>query len=243
MGSLIPERLRRVSSMVDVGRVTIRNSSEARYAIADDGTKWVKKFLGANELLAEALGTLLAMDLGVPTAHGGYWIDGSGERWWLSKVVEPVLHWKPAFAERLAEPSELGALLALDALIGNRDRHSGNILLRPSPNETDLRVYSIDVADSWIGTPFDLEHAGLDVPPVDNVARGIPVGIVADGARACAERAVGLPAHRVVDSCREACFIANEPDTSCPRLVSALTIRLESAPIIVEKYLELLEKL
>jgi len=154
-----------------------------------------------------------------------------------------VLQWKPAYAERLADPGELGALLALDAIIGNRDRHKGNILLRPSPSATELRVFSIDLADSWLGTPYDLENAGLDTPPVDNVARGIPVEMVAPGAVACALRATVLSQARVVDSCKEACFIANEPVESVARVVSALTKCLQGAPEIVAKYLEGLSKL
>jgi len=78
---LMPERLRRIVSVRDIGAVPMRNSSDATHALASDGTRWVKKSVSANDLLAEALGTLLASDLEVPTAEGAYWIDEHGERW------------------------------------------------------------------------------------------------------------------------------------------------------------------
>jgi len=234
---LFTHRLVEVRALSDHDSVPVPNSSDAVYVIDDEGRRWVKKYVAANDLLAEAFGTLLALDLSVPTANGGYHVDG-GETWWLSEYLDPIVHWDPSYAERLADPDELGSLLALDAVIGNTDRHARNIVLRPSPSEHELRVFSIDLANSWLGTPHDLEAAQLAPPPVGNVAKGIPVDMIARGARTCALRAAQLPDDRVVDSAREACMIANEPEEA--RLVRALTLRLRNAPNIVDKYLKLL---
>ncbi len=112
---LFSQRLAVVTALTDGDLVPMRNTSDAMYAIASDHTKWVKKYLSANDLLAECLGTLLAMDLDVPTAAGGYHVDASAMRWWLSRVIEPAFHWSPQRAQRLAEPKELGAILALSS--------------------------------------------------------------------------------------------------------------------------------
>jgi hypothetical protein len=240
---LFSQRLAVVTALTDGDLVPMRNTSDALYAIASDHTKWVKKYLSANDLLAECLGTLLAMDLDVPTAAGGYYVDTSATRWWLSRVIEPAFHWSPQRAQRLAEPKELGAILALDAIIGNRDRHAANIILTPRNTETELRAFSIDVADSWIGSPSDLEAAGLDIPSVANVARGLPLDILAEGAHECADRATKMAPWRVVDSCREACIIAQEPAGSDDRLVAALTTRLQNAPDLIKRYLTALKTL
>lgn len=111
---------------------------------------------------------------------------------WLSEYLPHVAHWAPARAQALTNPDDLGAIIALDAILGNWDRHARNLLLVPQPSAEQLRVYSIDIANAWIGTPADIAARGLESPGVEKLAPGIPVDMIRDGAEKLAEKAAKL---------------------------------------------------
>jgi len=236
---IFPQTILRIAQVSDRGPVPVSNGSDAVYAISADGRRWIKKvLLGNNELLAEALGWLLSNILKIPTPLGA--VCGTGtDATWLSESVVPVTHWEPSRAQCLKNPDDLGAMLALDAVIGNWDRHSGNLLLRPENTQDQLKVYSIDVAGSWIGTPSDIGRRGLEVPSVDNLAPGIPVDMVREGAEKCAHEFSRLDPTLLNEYVSEACEIATV--TAVDAISEALRRRSREAPGLVQRYLDKIE--
>ncbi len=47
----------------------------------------------------------------------------------------------PLHKAPITNPDALGAMLALDAILLNVDRHSGNIILQPTADEAGLRAW------------------------------------------------------------------------------------------------------
>ncbi len=236
---LFPQQIKRIRVVQDFDLVRFGNASDAIYAADDKGRRWVKKVLmGSNELLAEAAGWLFSGALDVPTADAAIQPKGA-ENYWLSGLVEPVTHWDPSRVPFLSNPEGLGAMIALDAIIGNWDRHDGNILVQPT-SHGHARVVSIDVAGSWIGTAVDLvSHAG-QTPDVDRVAPGIPVDLISESALDVAKEATKLTEATVRRFIREACQLARCSDENVIR--DAMVIRCRDAESLVTDYLQKLEK-
>jgi hypothetical protein len=188
-------------------------------------------------MLAECLGWALSRELGVRTPDCAVY-SGSDGASFLSEVIADVLHWSDSRPQAMKDPGELGAVLALDALIANPDRNSGNFLFRPSPD--DLELFSIDLANAMIGSPVLFAALGDAAPPPGTLVAGIPVALVRSGAERCAATAEGFDPSSLVEWVHEACHIAeaDEVDT----LVPTLKIRCASAGRIVRNYLELVEK-
>jgi hypothetical protein len=237
---LFPQRIERIQHVVDRKAVRVRNACDAIYAIDNTARVWVKKVtMGANELLAEAVGWLLSKRIGVPIAEAAVHAPSATEAYWLSGLISPAKHWQPSMSGFLANPSEFGAMFALDAIIGNWDRHAGNILAAPIGASRRVRVVSIDVAGAWVGTSSDLlAHAG-ETPAVDGVAPGIPVDLIRDGAAAAAAVAEKLEPDIICDYVREACQLAGSSEE---KVISAAVIeRCCEATRLVDAYLKKLE--
>jgi hypothetical protein len=66
---------------------------------------------------------------------------------WLSKAVKSPLHWDIDRLDFIRNINYLGNMLVLDVLLLNGDRHGGNILLQPNPDELDLHLWTIDADD------------------------------------------------------------------------------------------------
>lgn len=238
-GFLFPSRILHVDAVIDGDAVPVMNGSDAVYATDPKGRRWVRKVLiGANDILAESIGWLLCDRLGIPTPLGAV-CGRPGDASWLSEYIPHTTHWSEARAQSLTNPDDLGAMLALDALIGNWDRHAKNLLLTPDPTPDRLKVYSIDVANAWIGTPSDIAKRGLESPDVDKLAHGIPVDMIRDGATVLAERAAQLPENLLSEFAMEACFLAGS--SGALAIGTALHQRCAEAPRIVRGYLAKIE--
>lgn len=171
------------------------------------------------------------------------WVqDASGRRWviktWMSEVVPNVVHWRPRYAHVLTNVPQFGAMLALDAITHNEDRHLGNILLQPDPDEVHLRACAIDSGSALIGWS-DFHAIGLAVPSPRNLAPGIPVDLLEAGALAAAARAAALEPSEILALVSESCEIAR--DLGKLALDKALSERLAQAPVLVAAYLEKLK--
>ncbi len=92
------------------------------------------------------------------------------ERAWLSACVEDVAHWSPAFAGRIANVDEAGAMLALDVWVLNEARHSRNILAE-GPRGGDVRLWAIDADEATVGH-IDDYRARLEECPRPTTTRG-----------------------------------------------------------------------
>lgn len=126
------------------------------------GQTYVVKEQTLNEMVGEAVGCLLGRAMGLNVPLGLTWSDG-GLDYWLSPEVPAAMHWTSSQLPFLANKEHLGGMLVLDAIIGNWDRHSRNVLLQHRSDGTVVPWF-IDHADSLAGHFEDLQSAGLNLP-------------------------------------------------------------------------------
>lgn len=233
---MFARRIERVDTLGASRAVPVANSSEAAWVQDASGRAWVIKWeenTGFQELIAEALSWMIGDQIGVLQPRGAVFVDGS-LRAWMSERVPNVVHWNASHAHLLTNADQLGAALALDAITLNEDRHAGNILLQPNPDELHLKAFAIDSGDALIGR-VDFHGSGLRVPTGRNLAPGIPLDLVSAGAMAAAVRAATLDRGEILEMVTEACDIARDPGRV--PLEEALAHRLKHAPDLVAEYL------
>lgn len=151
--------------VVSQGRVDGPHSNDVEWVFAPDKSRWVLKreMLGANSMLAEAIGYELSRMLGIKTPAPGLLCDQYGGFLWMTACLPHVKHWSPTDHAAIGNATDVGTMLTLDVVVGNNDRHAGNILLVPSGGA--FTAYSIDFEDSWAGTPEDMiAHSGGGLP-------------------------------------------------------------------------------
>jgi hypothetical protein len=107
------------------------------------GRLWVRKDVGsagmpAQGLLGELLGWFLGRHIGVPIPDAALWSGRRGGLAWMSAYLDSAIEWDPAIVDRY-EASDLGAILALDVALMNRDRNAGNLLIE-ADLEAPMRV-------------------------------------------------------------------------------------------------------
>lgn len=235
--TLVTPRIERVSQLGGETEVPVQNSSEAAWTQDISGRQWVIKWennTGVEPLLAEAICWLLGESLGVPQPKVAVFSDGI--RWaWMSERIPQVVHWDPERVDLLINHLDFGATLALDAISHNEDRHSGNILLQPAPDELRLRAYAIDSGTALVGWP-DFHALGMGVPNPRNLARGLPVALLKEGALLAAAKATAMQSDYLMSLVVEACMIAR--NDSVVQLHGMLWQRLSNAPALVEAYLQ-----
>lgn len=237
MRSLIPERIRQIpeSRLLLYREIEHENKSEARYAKTDDGKAWLlKSNMRGPEFLAESLGWLLAHRLNVPTPDGAATIY-AGKPAWLSALIRQVDYWDASKMSAIHNISEIGSMLALDALVYNEDRHHRNILLEPDPDEYTVKVWSIDLADAEIGRPLGLERIGLTLPSANYIARGIPLDAIREQAMRTADLAMQIKPDDLRADVVESCGLASERNVD--PLYTGLLRRCQNARTLVDQYL------
>lgn len=238
MSKLFHENIERISeSDLIVGKlVRAPNLSEAKHAKTANRDRWVLKCkMEKREILAESLGWLLSNRLKVPTPYGAV-VTQNGKYVWLSKQIDHTDFWDSSKMSAIHNISQIGSMLAIDAIVYNEDRHHRNILLEPDPDEYKVKVWSIDLAKAEIGRPDAIDRIGLGLPNAAYVARGIPID---DIVRQCAMETATIATQMDDSELRafilEACGIAGE--TKVDLLFSALSKRCANAPMLVDKYL------
>ncbi len=236
-------RIPRVTGLIDVWPVGehVPHGADATGAVDNSGRRWVRKReenVGYQGLLAEALSWLLARRLGAPVPDGAVCLD-PGQRSWLSAWVADSVHWRAESAEYFVNPDGLGSVLALDALVHNGDRHSGNLLLEPR-REGILWIWAIDFGNALVGHASDLAAAGLECPSPRNIARGLPIRRCEPGAMAAAVHVAALPHDLVASDVAAACAVANA-DSDAAEITRALARRFAHAEDLVQRYLSLVE--
>lgn len=240
--SLFPQRLHRVHQVTEYDFVPVQNGHRARYVIDEHGKKWVRKLeedTGFQGLLAEAIVTLLGRHIGAPVPDGGIQVGVVGSQAWLSALVEDAIHWSPARRYHLLNPTEAGAMLALDAILLNDDRHSGNILLVPDPDEAHLRLHAIDGGNALVGWVGDyLAWPADEIPRIENQARGLPLDALREGAATAARVASEIDRVLLREFVGEGCGFAREPDVD--PLTDAIEARCRGAVDLSSRYLDAL---
>lgn len=234
-----------VSAIRTLREVEVENTSVAKYVVDAEGRKWVGKAYvdtGLESIAAEALSWSIAMELGarVPLAgHHGALHDDTFV--WLSGYVADSIHWAAEHANFIANLDELGAMLAVDVLVMNEDRHARNILLTPENGmESRLTAWAIDFGNAIIAYPADYLSRADEIPSTRNLARGLPTTLLRRGAMAAAAKASSMcesphigtyvaTAARLVEESRGA------------DILTALTRRMRGAEELVDRYLKSIE--
>jgi len=162
-------------------------------------------------------------------------VNDGGERWWLGALLAPVGLWSVARAQSIANPDDLAAIVALDAILGNDDRHAGNLLVRYD-DKGDERVVAIDFAGSWCGVPQSYLDRGHFPPSANALAEGVTLGLVGSAARAAAAGISALTERQLHAFAYEACRVARFGGAD--ELADALVSRCASARAIIDAYLE-----
>lgn len=234
-----------VPSLVEaIPRLNVEDGAELRVAHTEThswsidvtGTIWARKRVevtGIEGLLAEAVSWLLARRLCVPVPDAA--VTLSGDLSWLSKQITPVVHWDAIHQGGITNLMDLGKVLVLDVLINNPDRHAGNLLLQPDPDESAIKLWAIDAGNALIGWPSDYAAARDDLPSLRNLARGLPVSEVRESALEAAEVASTISTLEIVEMVVHACHLANEPQ---PELITTtLVSRCARARELTDEYL------
>lgn len=225
--------------MIDGEAVPVANASQARWAMDASGRQWVRKHTdhsGLEALLAEAVSFLLGGRLRVRQPHGAVYIDKDGWSWMSERIRAVSEHWEPGMRDFIENPGEVGAMLALDAILLNEDRHPGNLLVQPQKDETHLRVWAIDSGNALIAQPFDFLSRGLEAPNPHKHARGLPIAALCDAALAAAAVATTIDVDDISAYVTHGCALVGEPRAA--ELAVALRARCRAAPAIVTSYLE-----
>lgn len=221
-----------------MAEVLVPNACDATYAM-DGDRHWVhKRLLGADGLLAEALGLLLGQALGAPVPEGA--VTGPpDDTTWLSEVIPDIQHWDRQLANFIVNYPDVGRLLALDAILLNDDRHEGNLVLQATAeHEYSRRAWGIDMANALAGRPTDFAAAGMNTPSIAKLVDGIPVTLIQEGAMLAAVQAQSLSTYLVKSMVMEACSLSREPRETEDVLLGALLSRMARAPELVAEYLE-----
>ncbi len=209
--------------------------------IDSEGREWISKggdSVGWNDIFAETVSWLLGRRLGVRTPDAAVHVDAAGRPFWLSRRVRFYKHWSAGNDERVVNLGELARMLVLDALVGEIDRHAGNLILEPTPDGKGLTAWAIDSGNALIGQPSDFEALGLDPPDPKNHAKGVPIDALAVAAQEAAIEAEALGDDEIKGFVYEAVTIASGPDGS--NICEALRARCRGARLLVPAYLDLL---
>jgi hypothetical protein len=235
--SLYPAEIPVVASLTDGDDVPVPHTGRARYSIDEAGRRWVRKLeenIGCEELLAEAISWLLARRLDVPVPAAAYH-GGPGELSWLSGLISPVVHWDSAHAPKVTNLDGLGAVLALDALVQNPDRHAGNLLVQPIDAVT-VKVWAIDHGQALVGWPEDFKEKANEIPGVRNLLRGLPIDLLEEPAANAARKAAKLSRSEIMSMVRGACLLSKE--TKADMIGETLSARCVDAEGLVATYVK-----
>jgi hypothetical protein len=196
----------------------------------------VLKPLQPRGILAEAVGSLLARALGVPIPAFAVFESDERGRGWLSEFVMGAQHFGAARAEGLVDHTELGRMLALDAIVHNEDRNPENILFEPLAELGRFRGWVIDHEAALVARPRELASKGLAAPRPFALPSGFTVN--AGARRAALDTAAiaqRLPEAMVRAMVHAAAEVAGALDREI--LTRALTARCRHAQQIVEHFL------
>lgn len=236
--------IRRLTGLSRLGLVG-HGMNNAEWAQDSTGTLWVQKTEAevetTAEMLAEVLGFQLGSAIGAPVPEIAVCLDAGG-RASLSRAVATPTHWDAVHAHNLINYDELGAMITLDVLILNSDRHPGNLLLQPDPDDLHIRAWAIDAGSASAGYPgqFAAEHSRGQIPSLSNYVNDLPLRLAREGAVQAAEAAEGLSETTLQAFARECCSLAGNSEAD--KLADTLISRCRSAPQLLSTFWARLEK-
>ncbi|MEL6177702.1 MAG: hypothetical protein AAFS10_02055 [Myxococcota bacterium] len=225
-----------------VGPVRVHHQGQANYVTTEE-QMWILKEEDDDMSLtiaAEAVGYLLGLYLGVPLPEAR-WSRRDGKTGGLSRQIKNgPSHWEPTLWDAVINQTDLGRILALDAIIANGDRHERNILLEEGPAPDHYTLWAIDQGAAEISSPELLYSRDCAPPKVTSeLIDGFEVQLIRDEALRSANIARNLGEDVLKHIARHAC------DVSCymcqNQLLKVLRQRCRDAPYIVEGYLNQVE--
>ncbi len=131
---------------VESPRPPLDTSASPRWVQTFDGRQWLLKReedSAPEELIGEALGLFFGRELGARIPEAALFRDGA-RRGWLSHSVSPADVWSPETRDLVANPAEVAAMIVLDAVLANQDRHAENVLVTPAVRGPGRVVWAID---------------------------------------------------------------------------------------------------
>lgn len=234
---LSPESIESVSAKpIFVKDVGVPNSSNAWWGESDGGLYLVKEQTH-NELVSEAVASLLGRVIGLQVPLGKIWQDAdAGVDYWLSPQISIAQHWDLDDWPLVANAEDFAMMLVLDAVIGNADRHSRNVLLVPSPDHT-FTAWFIDHSNSAVGSAHGIEDLALGMNPEFKIPDGLPVAQLAGPAEIAAQRVASSRwrIQRAVEAALSS--IPSLPPDERATILSLVVARCADAKRITEEYI------
>lgn len=215
------------------------------YVVVDAETRlWFAKAMRSNAILAEAIWYGLGCVVGAAQPRGAVG-DVGGERVWLSRAVPGALHWHESASARIANIAGLAAAVAIDAVLGNEDRHEENVLLSPR---------SDDKFDIWF---IDGEGAGAVQPtrigqwPTTRVTdpsqlphvRGLPIDALLAPAAAAAAVLADIGGQSLDEIAQRAFAASGVREEWLAKVQAVIRARCGRAPALTADYLARLARL
>ena len=160
----------------DYQHPNITGGGAARYLTAD-GRAWYGKTAttaGSRVLVAEAIAWQFACAIGAPVPEGAYAETEEGN-FWLSSEVQAAKHYEREFGSQIANLEEVGAMLALDAVLANPDRSDKNLLVTTTGEDAGFTLSAIDFGDAHVGDLNDSLLCGEDAPDITRHVLGLPI--------------------------------------------------------------------
>lgn len=204
-----------------------------------DGRQWVVK-LGrdgpGHGVAAEAFCWLAGQEIGVRLPNAAI-LEGRS-RGWLSGRIPLARNWAADDRDHVVNVGEVGAMLALDAVVANGDRHHRNVLVVHVPDDLHLQIWAIDHARA------DIVHVPrlvrlADGPPAAHPERpDLTVPRVRDATLAAAEKIEAVPEDAVQRWLQEAFLADGSPLPAA--LVELVVGRFNLAIRLAELYLSAL---
>lgn len=183
-------------------------SSVNETTIVIDGNEriWVQKWSEDNNsalIFNESIAWHLGQRMGVLMPTCAVDTSGASPRW-LSELVDDAQRWSSANAVYASNPESLGAMLALDVLILNEDRHAGNILMQADGSPINLRCWAIDHDGAMVADPARFESQIEHLPSTGSHADLTPSPQIEKGARLAVERVQELEFKELVGMTEDA---------------------------------------
>lgn len=235
MRPLLPT-VSRYDSLTPVGE-PMPTSASPRWVNTPDGREWLLKRMedsGPEEIIAEGFAWLFGQTLGALIPPCALWRDGT-QIGWLSERVKDVEHWGAGLHQRINNPRQVAAMLVLDALLGNRDRHAANLLVDWSLDQTSARLWAIDHGSAGIADVHMFQQLGWAAPRPHRDSPHLPYRLLAPLAHDVAVDAEALNAAQLRGQAEFAWSMVEQmPPTE---IINLLVERCQRATKIVAEYL------
>jgi len=187
---------------------------------------------GADALVAEVIGWHVGRWLGVPIPDAAIFAEPGGSSW-CSAVVPDVMHWDVAHLMDIENVDALGALMALDVVTMEVDRHAGNLLIGVESGRMALWV--IDQGAGRLGERSWFGQVGMATPAPSPIFRQLPADLVLEPSLAAAALATQITIDEARSIAADAYGALNQRPPA--GLAELLHRRCAAAPAMVMKFL------